>query len=199
MKKKIINEFLSQIVIFQNQFNLYIEILKHKLKRTLELQCGLINNLKQNKFSNIDIENVKTIVNNKSLENINDNAKKFVDCQTFMKKYEYLKNIFELFLKRGKYIEELNIKDKYNKLKNEYILPLNDDYLLTYYKETIKIMKKIKNLSNPYCFDYLTIFDKTLDFTISDIILKNNNKNVEKKIIFYILKKKKHDIYMKLN
>ena len=79
-KKNIINEFLSQIVIFQNQFNLYIDILKQKLKRTLELQCGLINNLKQKKFSNIDMENVKTIFSNKSLKNINDNAKKFVDC-----------------------------------------------------------------------------------------------------------------------
>ena len=82
------------------------------------------------------------------MKKLNDNAKNFINCNTFIKKYNYLKNIFELFLKKGKYIEEFNIKDKYDKLNNDLIIQLNDDYFIEYYKEYFKIIKKVKIYQN---------------------------------------------------
>ena len=52
-------------------------------------------------------------------------------------------------------------------------------------------MKKVKNITNPYFFEYITIFNKSLDFNISKIILKDNNKYIERNLSFYILKMKK--------
>ena len=117
-EKKVIDEFISELIQFQNRFILYINILKKNILNYHKIRLDLINNISEKEFSYIDIKNVEEIFNNDYYKKINYSLILF-KTETFIKKYEHLKNIFELMLKKGKYIEEQNIKDKYNELKKK--------------------------------------------------------------------------------
>ena len=97
-------------------------------------------------------------------------------------------------LKKGKYIEEQNIKDKYNELKNINIIPINNDYyieLIMGNRNTINlfIMKKINLSSKSFKSD--VIFENHLDININKIVLKKN-KNIKKLLSFFLLNKERY-------
>ena len=192
-EKKVIDEFISELIQFQNRFNLYINILKKNILNYHKIRLDLINNISEKEFSYIDIKNVEEIFNNDYYKKINYSLILF-KTETFIKKYEHLKNIFELMLKKGKYIEEQNIKDKYNELKNINIIPINNDYyieLIMGNRNTINlfIMKKINLSSKSFKSD--VIFENHLDININKIVLKKN-KNIKKLLSFFLLNKERY-------
>ena len=175
---------------FQNKFNLYINILKQNIINHHKFICDLINNISEKEFSYIDVKNVEEILNNNYYKEINNYSKNF---ETFIKKYDYLKNIFELIIKKGKYIEEQNIKDKYYKFKEMNIIPINNEYYIQlndYNSYTggyryLYIMKKKFNL-NSKSFESDIIFKNSFDFDINKIVLKKSD-NISKLISFFLL------------
>ena len=200
-EKKMIDTFISQLIHFQNKFNLYINILKQNIINHHKFICDLINNISEKEFSYIDIKNVEEIFNNNYYKEINNYSKNLLNCETFIKKYDCLKNIFELIIKKGKYIEEQNIKDKYYKYRYMNIIPINSEYYiqLDNYNSNTKgysylyIMKKKFNL-NSKSFESDIIFKNSFDFDINEIVLKKNN-NINKLFSFFLLDYKKDGNY----
>ena len=92
-EKRMIDTFISQLIHFQNKFNLYINILKQNIINHHKFICDLINNISEKEFSYIDIKNVEEIFNNDYYKKINFSSILF-KTETFIKKYDHLKNIF---------------------------------------------------------------------------------------------------------
>ena len=158
-RKYILDTFLSELVDFQNKLNLYIDILKKQIRNYHELQCKLIDNSIEKDCSFIDIDNIKNFLDNKSYQYIDDYSKRFAFSGTFIEKYDYLKNIFELLLKKGKYIEQMSIIKKYYQFKKENIVPLGKKYFISYYDNILSVNK---NKSNFYFYDFPVLIRNTL-------------------------------------
>ena len=189
-----IDLFISELIQFQNRFNLYINILKKNILNYHKFRLDIINNMSEKEFSYIDIKNVEEIFNNDYYKKINFSSILF-KTETFIKKYDHLKNIFELMLKKGKYIEEQNIKDKYNELKKKIIIPINNNYYIELKEDSwyinnrnCFILKKINLSSKSFKSD--VIFEEYLN-NINKIVLKKNN-NIKKLLSFFLLNKERY-------
>ena len=88
-----IDLFISELIQFQNRFNLYINILKKNILNYHKFRLDIINNMSEKEFSYIDIKNVEEIFNNDYYKKINFSSILF-KTETFIKKYDHLKNIF---------------------------------------------------------------------------------------------------------
>ena len=105
-----------------------------------------------------------------------------------MNKYECLKNLIESSVKKGKFIEKLNIKENYNKLKKYYVYPINDIYFIRHkhFGHNLEIIEKIKNSSNHF-YEFNTI--KKINISeIGKIVLKNSNKKLVNELSFFVFK-----------
>ena len=184
-KNKInINTFLTQINQFEKQFHTYINIFKSEIKKYYKFINKLIKNINGNNFTYIDIENVKKNIDTDYNKFINDNMEKLVHCNTFLKRYEQLKNIFDFIIKRGKYIEQQQLKDKIINNENKGIIPINNKYFIQNYNNSFKIIRTNFNCKIPV---HDIIFEYNFDF--NQIILKNID-NFENEFSFYLLKNK---------
>ena len=189
-EKIYLQTFKTQLIEFENKLHSYIAILKDEITKQYELRVNLFNNINQkNKFSYNDIENAKNIFDGKYNNLIIENAKNFAFCDTFLKKYEHLKDLFELMFKRGKFIEEKNIKDKIGEYIGFDITPINDDYFLINDKRTIKIVKAsfYNNMVK-----HTIIFEKIYYYYINKIIIKGNY-NTPNEFKFLILHDSGHN------
>ena len=73
--------FLSELIIFKNKINSYIDDIQSQIRKEIELRSELLNKVLQKEYTYIDILNLKTILDNKSLAKINDNINNF--CKHF--------------------------------------------------------------------------------------------------------------------
>ena len=145
-EKKLIDSFLNEFLNFQETLNLHIKTFNAGLNRLLKLKENLVNYILQSKYSFPDIENVKNIIKSNYFQNIYHNFKIFTNSKTFFEKYENMKQILELLNKREQYVEEKNIIDNYNKYKKQLIIPINDKYFISTFRNSIRIdKKKLKN------------------------------------------------------
>ena len=184
--KNTLETFLAELFNFQQKLNLHIDTLKKQIKNLYELKCHLIDNTLNKNFSYFDIQNANTVLDSKNYKVIYENIENFVLSKNFMNKYECLKNLIELLVKKGKYIEDLNIKEKYKELEKYYVYPINDIYFMRhkYLGNNLEIIEKIKNSS-----DHFYEFKTKKHINISDIykiILKNNNKKVVNGLSFFV-------------
>ena len=180
--KIIFDTFFTQIKQFEKQLNTYIQIFKSEMKKYYQFRCELIKNIRENNFTYIDIENVKNNFDTDSDKFINDNMKKMSHCDTFLKRYDHLKNIFEFIIKRGKYIQEQNIKILENNKNNiNNIIPINDKYFIQNSHYSFKIIRTNFNCKTPI---HDIIFEYNYNF--NKIILKNID-NFENEFSFYHL------------
>ena len=191
-EKKNLSTINSELLNFKNKFNLYLDIIISELNKCYQIRNDLINNISQKDISYIDYQNYKILFEDKSFNLIKENTKKFIKNETFIKKFDSLRNIFELLIKKGKYIEEKKINDKFNKIKN--MIPLNkglfitlnfesyiDHYIISHFY--IKIMKINSNIFSTE-LKYDIIFEKNINI-YGEIVLKQNN-DIKKELSFYI-------------
>lgn len=190
-ENNIINKYISGIKDFQNRLNKYIDILLSEIKNIQEIRNELINNKFETKYTFIDIENSKIILRSNTFKQIIKNAEEFNKQDLFFKKYEHLKNILEPFIEKGKFIENINIKDNYNELKKMRIVPIDKNYFISFYTFNLKLMKINKNLLLK-TFDYNSIYKYNLNFNLSDFIIKDNN-NYKENLSFYGLSYKENN------
>ena len=183
--KKIIDRFLSDLLDFQEKLKTYINIIINELMNYHILRSELTDDISQDNISYIDIHNKKMLLNDDYLKTMMGLANNFAECKTFTKKYDILKNIFEELLKKGKYIEKQNIKEKYNKFREMGIWPINKNYFIQ--SNNMSKLSIIKIVSNKK-FEAKNIFDCDTGFEIKSIILKDNY-NIENDFSFYITKK----------
>ena len=176
--EKNFESFIDELMHFKNQLILYIDILKSDLKKYYKFRCDLINNISSEITSYINIENVKNVYNNLKIRNIIEN---FLSCNTFIQRYDNLKNIIEAMFKKGKYIENDIIKD----INKEPIMPISEKYFMKVEEKKFIILEKTIQL-NLRRYKFNNIFERTINFNISKIELKNN-KNIKTKLSFYIL------------
>ena len=174
--KFIFDTFFTCIKQFEKQLHTYIQIFKSEIKKYYEFRSKLIKNIKENNFTYIDIENIKNNFDSESDRFINDNMKKMFHCDTFIKKYEHLKNIFDFIIERGKYIEEYKLNDK---IMKDEIIPINDKYFIQNKDNFFKIIRTTFNCKRPV---YDIIFEYKNNF--NNIILKNID-NFENEFSFY--------------
>jgi len=182
--KKYIDNFIDELMHFKNEFILYIDILKSDLQKFYKFRCDLINNISPDITSYINIENVKNVFDNKNIK-IKNITEKFVSSNTFIQRYDNLKNIFELMFKKGKYVENEIINDIYK----DYIIPINNNYFIKLKDGNLSIFEKTLEL-NSRRYKLQTIFEKFLNFEINNIVLKDN-KNIKNKLSLYALSYKK--------
>ena len=180
---KFMINFLSELYYFQNQLNTYINELKSKLTKYHEFRRNLLLNIfqKEKYYSYIDITNVKTLFYNEEYKLINNNMKNFIKIEKFNEKYDFLRNLFDLINKKGKYIENINIKDIFLKLLNKNIIPFNKDYFIELDTNKFIVYKKDYEAKN-----FFSIFEKNFKFKILDIIIKKYD-NKENGLSFYML------------
>ena len=157
------------------------------MKKYYELKSNLIKNITKNNFTYIDIENVKQNIDTDSDKFISDNMKKIVHCDTFLKIYEHLKNIFDFIIKRGKFIEEQEIKEKLFQKQNKFIIPINDKYFIQNSYDCFKIIKASYNDKKPmhdiilkHSYNFQQIILKNIDNAEKDFSLFNLSKNENK-------------------
>ena len=186
-EKYILNTFFTRLKQFENQLHILIQIFKSEMKKYYELKSNLIKNITKNNFTYIDIENVKQNIDTDSDKFINDNMKKIVHCDTFLKRYEHLKNIFDFIIKRGKFIEEQDIKEKLFQKKNKFIIPINDKYFIQNSYDCFKIIKASYNDKKPmhdiilkHSYNFQQIILKNIDNVEKDFSLFNLSKNGNK-------------------
>ena len=178
--KKYIESFIGELMNFKNEISLYIDILKSDLQKFYKFRYDLIDNIFSDITSFTNIENVKNVFENKNLE-IKNIMGNFLSCNTFINRYNSLKNLFELMFKKGKYIENEIIKDIYK----ESIIPIDEKYFMKIDDKKFIILEKALEL-NLRRYKFITIFEKSVDFYIKDIKLKEN-KNIKKRLSFYLL------------
>ena len=157
------------------------------MQKLQKLRYKLIDNKYEKEFTFIDIENAKMIFNN-DVQQIKDLAEDFSFNNIFIKKYESFKNILEFLLKKGKFIEGLNIKNIYD--KRNRIIPINKNYILKLKRNGVNktdlSIKKVNKNMKLKTINFDSIYNMTLHFGINDLLLKDNN-NIEKELSFYIL------------
>ena len=185
-EKKTIDTFLNELKDFQNKFNLYLKILEKDIKNYHKFRNELYNDISQNTISYIDYNNTQKCLNNTEYIKIIDYANNFINCETLLKRYNHLKDIFELLFKKGKYIDEQNIKSKYNTYKKMEIIPINNKYFFNLEKYNLEIAKNNTNF-NSKGFEYEILLEIDKVGEDYDIVLKHFNK-IEKNLSFYILK-----------
>jgi hypothetical protein len=151
-QKEILQIFLTELNAFQAKFDLYIDILKEKLKKQNEFKFELFKNISENNFSFIDIENFNINSKNDIYKKMEDFMEKFINQNTFLEKYEYLKNILDELIKKGKYIEEKKVVNRINNYIDLNLMPLNNDNLFVQCKKNY-----ISNNSE------ITIFQEIID------------------------------------
>ena len=113
--------------------------------------------------------------------------RKFLSCDAFVKKYDYLKNIFELMFKKGKYIESQNIQN----ILKENIIPLDEKYFIKFDKNKFVILEKSLEL-NLKKYKFNNKFEKSMNFEINQIELKTN-ENIKKRLSLYMLSYSQND------
>ena len=178
--KMYIKDFIDELMHFKNELNLYIEILKSDLQKYYRFKCDLLNNISPKITSYINIENFKNVFVNKNLE-IKKIIKSFLSCDSFIQRFDNLKNIFELMFKKGKYIENEYIKDIYK----EKIIPIDEKYFMKIDQGKLIILEKTLEL-NLRKYKFKNIFEKLINFRFSCIKLKENN-NIRNKLSLYAL------------
>ena len=193
-QKEILQIFLTELNAFQAKFDLYIDILKEKLKKQNEFKFELFKNISENNFSFIDIENFNKNSKNDIYKKMEDFMEKFINQNTFLEKYEYLKNILDELIKKGKYIEEKKVVNRINNYIDLNLMPLNNDNLFVQCKKNyisnnseITIFQEIidKDREN---YDYIPIISKNFTFIINKCpILLENVPKIDNETSFYCI------------
>jgi hypothetical protein len=193
-QKEILQIFLTELNAFQAKFDLYIDILKEKLKKQNEFKFELFKNISENNFSFIDIENFNINSKNDIYKKMEDFMEKFINQNTFLEKYEYLKNILDELIKKGKYIEEKKVVNRINNYIDLNLMPLNNDNLFVQCKKNyisnnseITIFQEIidKDREN---YDYIPIISKNFPFIINKCpILLENVPKIDNETSFYCI------------
>ena len=193
-QKEILQIFLTELNAFQAKFDLYIDILKEKLKKQNEFKFELFKNISENNFSFIDIENFNKKKKNDIYKKMEDFMEKFINQNTFLEKYEYLKNILDELIKKGKYIEEKKVVNRINNYIDLNLMPLNNDNLFVQCKKNyisnnseITIFQEIidKDREN---YDYIPIISKNFPFIINKCpILLENVPKIDNETSFYCI------------
>ena len=193
-QKEILQIFLTELNAFQAKFDLYIDILKEKLKKQNEFKFELFKNISENNFSFIDIENFNINSKNDIYKKMEDFMEKFINQNTFLEKYEYLKNILDELIKNGKYIEEKKVVNRINNYIDLNLMPLNNDNLFVQCKKNyisnnseITIFQEIidKDREN---YDYIPIISKNFPFIINKCpILLENVPKIDNETSFYCI------------
>ena len=193
-QKEILQIFLTELNAFQAKFDLYIDILKEKLKKQNEFKFELFKNISENNFSFIDIENFNINSKNYIYKKMEDFMEKFINQNTFLEKYEYLKNILDELIKKGKYIEEKKVVNRINNYIDLNLMPLNNDNLFVQCKKNyisnnseITIFQEIidKDREN---YDYIPIISKNFPFIINKCpILLENVPKIDNETSFYCI------------
>jgi len=184
--KKYIDNFIDELNHFKTEFIQYMDILKSDLQKYYKFRCDLINNISPGITSYINIENVKDAFDEKNIK-IKNLTGKFLSSNTFIQRYDNLKNIFELMFKRGKYIENEIINDIYK----DSIIPINNNYFIKLKNGNFIILKKTLEL-NSRRYKLQKIFENMVDFEINKIEIKDN-KNIKNKLSLYALSYKKDE------
>ena len=180
-----IKRFLDELKHFKNELELYINILNSYLQKYHKFKCDLYNNISPEITSYINIENIKNIFKSEKSLKIKDLIKSFLSCDVFIQRYDNLKNIFDLMLKAGKYIENEFIKDIYNK----NIIPIDEKYFIANGGYNLSILEKTLDL-NLKKYKFNKIFQKNTSFEINRVELKEH-KDVKKKLSLYALSYRK--------
>ena len=193
-QKEILQIFLTELNAFQAKFDLYIDILKEKLKKQNEFKFELFKNISENNFSFIDIENFNINSKNDIYKKMEDFMEKFINQNTFLEKYEYLKNILDELIKKGKYIEEKKVVNRINNYIDLNLMPLNNHNLFVQCKKNyisnnseITIFQEIidKDREN---YDYIPIISKNFPFIINKCpILLENVPKIDNETSFYCI------------
>ena len=177
--RKYIESFIVELMHFKSQLNLFIDILNSSLKKLLKFRYDLINNISPENSPYINIENAKNF--NDDFSKMKNFIRKFLYCDYFVKRYDNLRNIFELMFKKGKYIESQNIKD----ILKENIIPIDEKYFMKIDKKKLIILEKALELNlNKYKFN--KIFERSINFGINKIKLKAN-ENIKQRLSLYTL------------
>ena len=186
-----IKRFLDELNHFKNELELYINTLNSYLQKYHKFKCDLYNNISPEITSSINIENIKNIFKSEKSLKIKDLIKSFLSCDVFIQRYDNLKNIFDLMLKAGKYIENEFIKDIYNK----NIIPIDEKFFVGIGGCNLSILEKTLEL-NLKKYKFNKIFEKNTNFEINRVELKEH-KNVKTKLSLYALsyQKDNHDYY----
>ena len=193
-ENKIINIFVSELQLFQNKLNTYINSIKTQIIKEIKLRQELLNKILQKEFTYIDIQNAKAILDEESFKIINDYIDKFCNSKSFVEKYDYIKNILKEGIQQGKYLENLNISNIIKKL-GMHIIPLKEKYFIKIIRETEKIsttLQIIKDNSDKYLKElkYNILSEKSFNYHFNRIILKNNI-NFEKELLLYAIQYRK--------
>ena len=184
-QKEILQIFLTELNNFQTKLNFYIDTLKDNLKTQYEFRAQLIQNISENNFSFIDIENFNSYSKNEKYKQIEELIEGFVNKSKFLERYDYLKNILAELIKKGKYIEERKIVNRINNYIDLNLVPLNHNKLFVqciknYISEnsSITIFKEIKEKEGE-TYDYKPIIRKTFPFIIykCPILIENSSKS----------------------
>ena len=191
-QKEILQIFLTELNSFQIKFDLYIDILKERLKQQNEFRFELFKNISENTFTFIDIENFNNNSKNDTYKRMEDFIEKFINKSNFLEKYEYLKGIFDELIKKGKYIEEKNIVNRINNYIDLNLMPLNNDNLFVQCKKNyisnnseITIFQEIID-KNKEKYDYKPIISKNFPFIINKCpILLENVPKINDETPFY--------------
>ena len=180
-EKECYKVIIDELTHFKNELDLFINILKSDLKNYLKFRCDLIDNISPEFTSYINIENVNNLFKTENFFKIKDIIKNFVFKESFIEKYDSLKNIFELMFKRGKYIENEFIKDIFSK----NITPINEKYFMKIENEKFIILEKSLDL-NLKKYKFNNIFESQLNYGFERLKIKEN-KNIKKKLSLYTL------------
>ena len=178
--KKYIENFIVELAHFKSQLNLFIDILKSDLQKFLKFRCDLVSNIFQDNSPYANIENVKNLFKNKNFLEMKNFIKKFLSKDVFVQKYDNLKNIFELMFKKGKYIENQNIKN----ILKENIISFDEKYFIKFNKNKFIIFEKSLEL-NLKRYKFNNIFEKLMNFNIDQIKIKTN-ENIAKRLSLYM-------------
>ena len=189
-ENKIINIFLSELKLFQNKLNTYINNIKTQIIKEIKFREEIVNKLLSKVFTYIDLQNVKTILINEQFTKINDNINKFCNSKSFIEKYDYMRNIFNEGIQRGKYLENLNLLNVIKKFGIN-IIPLNKNYFINILKDDYKhwtILQIIKDNSDKYLKElkYNILSEKSFNFSFDKIFIKNNI-NIDEELLFYTI------------
>lgn len=189
IEKGVIDTFLKELMDFKQKFNIYINVLAKEIKNYHKLKKDIYNDISQNNISYIDIHNYQKFLEKNNMTKIINFASNFVNCETFLKKYDNLKDIFDLLVKKGKYIEEQKIKDYYKEFYDLKIIPINKKHFLCSNKyNEINLFENISNFQSKK-MEYEIIHEIEFPIHLNDfqIVLKSNNDNINEKFSFYIL------------
>ena len=162
-EENIINNFIHEVLIFQEKLNSYINNLINDLKKYHQLKTILFNNSLQKNICYFDIENAKYIHKNlnKELLNLKSN---FISNTKFIEKYDIFKEILQKISDRKPNSDEKSIDNNFLGL-----IPINNKYFINNYyhydikKTDIRILEKNTDIkSEPFNI----IITKSLDLEI---------------------------------